>query len=93
VIHDWSDEAAHSILVCCRAAMPINARLLRAEHVMPEGSQPFAAQWLDLLMLVYAGGRERTEAEYRALLGAAGFAVNQIVPTPAPVSIIEAIPI
>jgi O-methyltransferase domain/Dimerisation domain len=93
VIHDWSDEAALSILTCCRAAMPTTARLLLAEQVMPEGNQPSAAKWLDLLMLVYAGGMERTEAEYRDLLAAAGFAINRIMPTAAAVRVIEAIPV
>ena len=93
VIHDWSDEAARSILTCCRAAMPTTARLLIAEHIMQEGNQPSAAKWLDLLMLVYAGGRERTEAEYRDILAATGFAINRIMPTTAAVRIIEAIPV
>jgi hypothetical protein len=93
VIHDWSDEAARSILACCRAAMPAAARLLLAEQVMPEDNQPSAAKWLDLLMLVYAGGRERTEAEYRNLLAAVGFAINRILPTVASIRVIEAIPV
>jgi hypothetical protein len=41
-------------------------------------------------MLVMNGGRERTKAEFCALLGAAGFKLTRIVPTMAPQSIIEA---
>ncbi len=81
------------ILACCRAAMPTTARLLIAEQVMPEGNQPSTARWLDLLMLVYAGGKERTEAEYRDLLAAAGFAINRTMPTAATIHVIEAIPV
>ena len=42
--------------------------------------------------LVLAGGRERTAAEYQALLEAAGFAMARIIPTPSVmgVSVIEA---
>jgi hypothetical protein len=43
-------------------------------------------------MLVWApGGVERTVAEHRALLAAAGFEIRGITPTAAPVSVIEAV--
>ena len=38
------------------------------------------------------GGRERTEAEFRALLEAAGLTLAGIVPTTAPVSVLEVRP-
>ena len=44
----------------------------------------------DLNMLVVTGGRERTEAEFRKLLDAAGLPVTRIVLTPATLSVIEA---
>ena len=47
---------------------------------------------LDLEMLVCFGGRERTEAEYRDLLGAAGFELLRVVSTEAPASVIDARP-
>lgn len=46
---------------------------------------------MDLTMLVITGGRERTEAEYRALLAAAGFRLTRIIPTPSEMSVIEAV--
>ena len=36
---------------------------------------------LDMAMLVLLGGQERTEAEYAALLGKAGFHLTRVVPT------------
>jgi hypothetical protein len=39
-----------------------------------------------------SGGRERTEAEFRALLDAADYELTRIIPTVAPQSIIEAVP-
>jgi hypothetical protein len=42
-------------------------------------------------MLVVLGGLERTASEYRAILDAAGLALNQVIPTAAAVSIIVAI--
>jgi hypothetical protein len=41
-------------------------------------------------MLVTMGGKERTEAEYGALLAAAGFRLTGLVPTTSPLQIIEA---
>jgi hypothetical protein len=35
---------------------------------------------MDLLMLVLVGGRERTEQDFRALLGQAGFSLLRVIP-------------
>jgi hypothetical protein len=95
VIHDWDDADAVRILATCRAAMADDARLLLAEAVLPERARarPEAIR-MDLHMLVLLGGRERTEAEYRALLADAGLDLRQTVPTasPAGLSVIEAAP-
>jgi hypothetical protein len=40
---------------------------------------------------VLAGGKERTDAEYRALLGAAGFELTRLIPVPPPFYMIEAV--
>lgn len=92
VIHDWDDERARTILRTCHSAMTEASRLLLLEMVVPPRNMPAYAKLLDLLMLVYAGGRERTEAEYRDLLASAGFSVSRVVPTASAVSIIEAMP-
>jgi O-methyltransferase domain len=72
IIHDWDDEAATAILRTIGTAAPPQARLLITETVLQPGNEPEGAKWLDLLMLVLAGGRERTEPEWRALLEGAG---------------------
>ncbi|HEU0304197.1 MAG TPA: methyltransferase [Gaiellaceae bacterium] len=72
IIHDWDDEAATAILRTVRAAAPPGARVLITETVIQPGNEPAGAKWLDLLMLVLAGGRERTEQQWRALLEGAG---------------------
>jgi hypothetical protein len=41
-------------------------------------------------MLAVTGGRERTPSEYTALLEAAGFRFERVVPTPSQYSIVEA---
>ena len=72
IIHDWDDEAATAILRTIGTAAPPQARVLITETVLQPGNEPEGAKWLDLLMLVLAGGRERTEPEWRALLESAG---------------------
>jgi hypothetical protein len=55
-------------------------------------SSPTGLKFLDLNMLVMTGGRERTKAEFCALLDVSGYKLTRIVPTLAPQSIIEAVP-
>jgi hypothetical protein len=73
ILHDWDDESAIAILRAIRAAAPVNARLLILETVLIDGNEPDGAKWLDLLMLALAGGRERNDAQWRALLTSGGF--------------------
>lgn len=94
VIHDWDDTEASAILGHVHAAMPPHGRLLLVERVMPQrmASEPrdrFVAA-SDLLMLLAASGRERTEAEYRTLLANAGFTLVTRSDTAAHYSVLEA---
>ncbi|HZR83393.1 MAG TPA: methyltransferase [Candidatus Binatia bacterium] len=96
VIHDWDDDQAAAILRRCRAAMPPHAKLLIVEGVYPAridgslASRGAAAN--DVNMLVSTGGRQRSEAEFRSLYEASGFRLERIVPTMAPVCVIEGEP-
>jgi hypothetical protein len=91
IIHDWDEERAVTLLKNCHRAMAENGKLLLIEAVIPPGNAPFFHNFLDLTMLVVTGGRERTGAEYRALLAAAGFRLTQIIPTQSEMSVIEAV--
>ena len=93
IIHDWDDAQAVTILKNCHKAMGAGGKLLLAETVMQPGNDPEFAKWLDICMLIYPGGRERTEQEYRDLLRAAGFELTRVVPTASPLSIVEALPV
>jgi precorrin-6B methylase 2 len=93
VLHDWNDDRALSILQSCRAAMGPESKLLVLERVILPGNDPSPGKLIDINMLVLMGGRERTGAEYRELLQAAGFEPTRIVPTRTGVSVIEAVPV
>jgi hypothetical protein len=73
ILHDWDDEHCIAILRTIRASAPDDARLLVLDSVVQPDNQPDGAKWLDLLVLALFAGRERDEAQWRALLSAAGF--------------------
>lgn len=93
VIHNWNDDDSTRILRNCRNAMTDDGTLLIIEMIMPDECGPSPANYplamTDLQMFVMTGGRERTEAEFRALLESAGFELKQIIRTQALESIIE----
>ncbi len=73
ILHDWGDAEAAAILRTIRAAAPDDGRLIVFDSVVPPGNEPHGAKWLDLLMLALLGGRERDEAQWRALFDGSGF--------------------
>jgi hypothetical protein len=81
ILHDWDDARAVTILHNCHRAMQEQGKLLVIETLIAAGNAPSIAKLSDLEMLVRAGGRERTEAEYRALFAAAGFRLTRVIPT------------
>lgn len=73
ILHDWNDDVAVSILETLADAMRPDSRLLLVEVVLGPGDGADWGKFLDLFMLVLLGGRERTEDEWRAVLGRGGF--------------------
>jgi hypothetical protein len=86
------DDTAVELLTNLRRHMPPGATLLLMESVVPAGDEPHFAKSLDLDMLLFVGGRERTEAEFAALLAHAGFRMTRVVPTISTISLVEARP-
>ncbi len=93
IIHDWNDEKSSIILKNCHQAMPEHGKLLLVESIIPPGNEPSPAKFIDVIMLLMTGGRERTEEEYRSLLRSNGFELTRVIPTPSLLSIIEAVKI
>lgn len=81
VLHDWGDDQAACILKRCREAMKPGARLVLVERLLPERATatPGNRAWArsDLNMLVGLAGRERTLAQYHALIEHAGLRVQK----------------
>ena len=93
VIHDWDEKACHAILGRCREAVPANGRVLIVEQVIPDGDGFHPGKFLDMVMLVVTGGRERTAAEYGELVAQNGFALETVVPTASAVSVVDVRPV
>ena len=75
ILHDWPEHRIRLLLSKIYAALPPGGGLLVAEKLLEEDkSGPSSAHMQSLNMLVCTEGRERTLAEYAALLRAAGFA-------------------
>jgi hypothetical protein len=89
VIHDWADEDAARILGNVRRAIRADGTLLLVESLVDSSERPSGLG--DLLMLVI-GGRDRSEADFRRLLGSAGFGVAGVIAAGAS-SLIECHPV
>jgi hypothetical protein len=92
VIHDWDDDQARIILANCRQAIPADGVLLLLEWDLFGENVPSNGKFIDIVMLILTGGRERSVDEYRDLLASAGFRLNRVVPTAAQFAVIEAFP-
>jgi hypothetical protein len=92
VLHDWTDAESTVILRNCRHAMARHGRVLIVERRIPRrDGDPVPALLSDINMLVITGGRERTDAEYAALLEAAGMKLGRILPAAFPYCVIEGV--
>lgn len=81
--------AAQRILTRVRAAMPAHGRVRVAERGIPRGNKAFFGKWWDLTRMTIPGGRERAEAEYRALLESARLSLTRAVSTRGEISVVE----
>ncbi|MFI9812483.1 methyltransferase [Saccharothrix variisporea] len=80
VFQDWDDDGARRLLRTVRASMPEGATLLIVGSVLPDAADTAnpVMFYTDINMLVTAGGRERTEGQFRGLLGETGFVVESV---------------
>jgi copper chaperone CopZ len=92
IIHDWPDDLCVKILTACRKGVNAGGKLLVIDNVIQPGNHFSAGKFLDLQMLIFPGGCERTEKQFRDLFAAAGWRLSRIIPTAAADSIVEGLP-
>lgn len=93
IIHDFSEADAVTALRNAREVIDPDGKLLVIEYVIPENNEKHLGHTIDLWLMLMLGAQERTLAEYTELFAEAGFKLTRAVPTSAPISIIEAIPV
>jgi acetylserotonin N-methyltransferase len=91
IVHDWAEEKIDRLLRKIYEQLPTGGGLLIAEKMLDDnrGGPPWALMQ-SLNMLVCAEGKERTLAEYEALLKKAGFSQVQGCRTQSPLDVILA---
>ena len=88
ILHGATDALIARVLGSVREAMTPNARLVVIEMIVPEHGQGIYPAFLDLQMLVGAGGRERSVAEYRALFEQHGLKLESVARTAGPTCVL-----
>lgn len=92
ILHDWGDEEGIKILQNLKPALkPGYSRVLLNEIVLSEEKPTIAATSMDMMMLAHFAVRERTEADWKAILDKAGLKFLKIYSYPGVAeSVIEA---
>lgn len=88
ILHDWPDDDCMTVLSNIHDAAADDARLFVGDFVIPEEDPPPEVVDMDLWMMVETGGRERTRSEFESLFERTGWSIDQIIPQPAPASLI-----
>jgi hypothetical protein len=93
IVHDWADGPALQLLRNIRDVIPANGKLILAEAVIDDSADPHPGKLLDIEMMAFVGGKERTRSEFQRLLHSAGFALERIIPSKSPLCLLEARPL
>ena len=97
ILHGWSDEKCLKILKKCRGAIPSDGgKVIIIDAVInrnkDERQVTEAKLYFDMLMMVVASGRERSEKDWEKLFLEAGFRSYKITPIFGLRSLIEVFP-
>jgi hypothetical protein len=93
ILHDWMDEPCAQILKACRAGVNPGGKLLVVDAVLPGPNEFHMGKIVDLEMMLFPSGKERTEAEFRHLFAISGWKLTRVIPTVTThLSIIEGVP-
>ncbi len=82
IIHDWEDEKCIQLLENCRCSMKGDGPVICVDSVLPPMGDVagIPAKLLDINMLVFMPGRERTEDQWNHLFRTAGFEIRSVTP-------------
>lgn len=79
ILHTWPDSKAHDILTSLKPSLTKGySKLLIKENVVPDQGTHWLSTSLDMIMMSCLLASERTEQNWRMLLGSAGFKIFKI---------------
>lgn len=78
IVHDWDDESTKRFLSNTVEVMSLDSRLLLEEFVLPDVGCDAKTSHLDILMMLYHSGLERTLSQWTTLLEACGLKVVKV---------------
>ena len=92
ILHDWTEPKVLTLLQRIFDRLPSGGGLLIAEKLISEDrTGPRWAHMQNLGMLLYTEGKERSLAEYRAILEQVGFSAVKGSTTPSPLDAVLAV--
>jgi hypothetical protein len=93
LVPDYGDVDPRFFILNFELFPSFTSWLLSLRGLVCAGNDPSPAKDLDMTMMNFPGGQERTEVEFRSLLSASGFKLVSITPTKSMIYVIEARPI
>ncbi len=84
ILHDWDDGDALRILQTLRGVLTPESRIVIVDALIKPGNAPDSNKYLDVGVMTLLRGRERTEAEMKALCQSAGLRVETVYPPEPP---------
>lgn len=76
ILHDYPDEKCRVILRNIMTAMGKDSRIIIDEIVLPDSNVSWQAAQVDLTMFCRHGAMERTQAQWKTLLGSVGLEIE-----------------
>jgi hypothetical protein len=97
ILHDWSDTSSVKILRNLRSSIPSSdsppiTKLIIIESLLDEPIRDHVFTQIDLIMLSFDFGKERTSQDFIKVLNKSGWKYTRHVNCRGVVSIIEAVP-
>jgi hypothetical protein len=92
ILHGWNDDNCLRILENIRKVIGGKGKIMIIEALVEGRNTPSWGKMSDIFMMAGPDGKERTREEFRVLLEKAGFRLEQVKKTVAPLSLIIAVP-
>ncbi|GIZ44061.1 hypothetical protein CKM354_000727000 [Cercospora kikuchii] len=78
ILHDWDDDSIRKFLGNTIQAMDADSRLLIEEFVLPDTGADVKTSHLDIMMMLYHSGMERTLSQWKELLTSCGVDIVKV---------------